>query len=755
MAKVNATDYIRTLKENSIMAIIGKIRDKGRYLLVGFVGLALLTFILTGLFDKVGASVDRGSEGTIDGRDIDTSILNEKIRQFTYSDMQQYQQQQREYTDRDQEQSAEKGWAAAVDEILLTNEYEALGMTVSENEFQSYLYGTDGFTVLAEIQQAFTDPATGQFNAAKLDKYIQDQNNAKDAAQIEQWKNTKDAIRKQRLQEKYFQYLKQGTYVTKLEAKNEYIAKNEVKSVSFVMGAYRDILDADIKITDKDVRDFYDRNKEKAKYQVMAGRDVKYFDITIAPSKGDSAKFNKEMMDLKKNFAASTNDSIFILQNSELPRMYVKGHQMTFRPQGDQKARQGMTYPAEMDTVFKTATIGTIVGPYNDNGKVRLAKVLDFNTKLLSARHILIAAQKGDDKKIAIAKKKADSLLAVINKDNFEEFVLKFTEDPGSKDKGGKYEDFMDYEMVEPFADYAATAPIGKIGVVQTDFGFHIMEVLGRKEVKFPVLAIVEKTLESSLETTQKLKDKADNILLKLDRKISALEDPAAKSNMFDSIARKESFYARPVRMFDEAPKVQGFNTKMASEAILSLAYGEDAFVGKLCSSPIIDDNRIIIAMVSSIREKGIPNIEDVYAQMRTDAMNEKKAEKIKKKIGSVTNLEVLAKKLKTQVNTAELTFSSPSIQGGGYEPEVVGALFSGKVKDGKSTKAIVGSAGVYVFRIVKTTKAPAATSYETEQMQLLSQLKGSVMNYARQALQKKFNVQDNRALYAAGIVRE
>lgn len=737
------------------MAIIGKIRDKGRYLLVGFVGLALLTFILTGLFNNNGDTGNRGVFGTIDGEEIDTAILNEKTRQFVMSDMQSFAQQQREYTERDREQSEDKGWNLAVDEILLSREYEALGMTVSENEFQAYLYGTDGFSLMQEIQQAFSDPTTGQFNAAKLDKYIQDQNNSTDPKVIEQWKNTKEAIRKQRLQEKYFQYLKQGTYVTKLEAKNEYLAKNEVKSVSFVLGNYRDILDKDVKISDKEIRDFYERNKEKPKYQQMAGRDVRYFDVTIEPSRKDSAEFNKTMKELKANFAKSTDDSVFILMNSELPRMYAKGHRMTFKPANDPKAQQGMTYPAEMDTIFRTAAVGTIVGPYNDNGKTRIAKILDFNTKSLTARHILIAAPKGDTKKIAAAKKKADSILTVINSNNFEAFVTKFTEDPGSKDKGGKYEDFLDYEMVEPFANYASTAPIGKIGVVQTDFGFHIMEVLGRKDVKYPVMAVVEKTLNPSLETNQQLKDKADNLLIKIDRKLSKLDDAAAKINMFDTIAREEGYYARPVRMFDEAPKVQGFTTRNAADAILQLAFAEDAEVGMLCASPIQDEKRIIIAMVSSIREKGVPNLEDVYAQMRTDALNEKKAEMIKKKIGSVTNLEVLAKKLKTQVSQADITFTTPSIQGGGFEPEVVGALFSGKVKDGQSSKAIVGNAGVYVFRVVKTSKAPAATNYDAEKLQLVSQMKGSVMNYARQALQKKFNVRDNRALVQAGIYRD
>jgi peptidyl-prolyl cis-trans isomerase D len=735
------------------MAIIGRIRNM-RYLLVGITGLALLTFILTGLFDKIGSSVDRGVLGTIDGNEVDTAVYYSKLRQFEMSDRQQFQQQQKEYTDKDAEQSADKAWSASVDEIILKGEYDALGLAVSEKEFTSFLYGEEGFTLLPEIQQAFTDPATGQFNSAQLEKYIQDQEKSTDPAAIEGWKRTKEAIRTQRMQEKYFQYLGQGAYVTKLEAKNEYLAKNESKSVSFVMGAYRDITENQMKISDKEVRAFYEKNKEKPKYQVMAGRDVKYFDVTIVPSKKDSAVFNKEMAVIKKGFAASTNDSLFILQNSEI-RMYASGHLMTYRPEGDPKARQGMTYPVAMDTVFKTAAIGQIVGPYNENGTTRIAKVMDFNSNVMKVRHILISAQKGDTKKIASAKKLADSLVKVVNAANFEEFVKKYSEDPGSKDKGGVYEDFMDYEMVTPFSDFAKSKPVGTIGVVQTDFGFHIMEVLDRKsDVKFPVLAVVQKTLLPSEDTKANLKDKAYSLLAKMDRELNKKSDITDKIILFDTIARREGYYSRPARMFDESPRVQGFTTKMAAQSILELAYNDEAEVGDLCSSPIQDDNRLIIAIVSSIREKGVPALVDSYERMRTDALNEKKANYILKKIGSVTNLEALAKKLKTDVKQAEVTFASPSIQGGGYEPELVGALFSGKIKDKMSSKASVGQSGVYVFRVNKTVKAPAAKNYDAEKLQMLGQIKGSIANASRQALQKKLNVRDNRALLEAGIIR-
>jgi peptidyl-prolyl cis-trans isomerase D len=274
-----------------------------------------------------------------------------------------------------------------------------------------------------------------------------------------------EGLKKSRKQEKYFQILAQGLYVTKLEAKEEYKAQKEVKSVSYVVANFRDIPDTDIKITDDEVRKFWEANKDKKKYEVMAGRDVKYFDIAIQPSKSDSNTFNIKMKKLKADFAKAKNDSLFVLANSEF-KFYSKSLGMTFRPQGDQKARQGMTYPMEMDTVFKTATVGQIVGPYNDNGKTRLVKILDFNSKLMKVRHILV----GDQSKKPSDKKLADSIAKIANDENFNDLVKKYSKDQPSIEKGGVYEDFRFDEMVEPFSKFSYEEPIGKVGVVESQF---------------------------------------------------------------------------------------------------------------------------------------------------------------------------------------------------------------------------------------------------------------------------------------------
>lgn len=735
------------------MAIIGKIQEKGRYLLVGFVGLALLTFIFSGL-QKCETGSGQIPLGTIGGEDVDPAIYERNLKLAEQQDAMQYQQQGREYTDRDREQSADRAWAATVSEILLQKEYEALGIEVSDQELDAYLYGEDGFPLLPDIARSFADSLTGQFNSAALDKFIEGKENSKDPNEINQWKETKDGLRKQRMQEKYMQLIGQTVYVTKLEAKEEYKAKKEVKSVSFILRNFRDIQDEDVHIKESEIRAFYDAHKDEKKYEVMAGRDVKYFDITIQPSKSDSTKFYKGLNKLKKEFATTKDDSNFVIKNTQSQVRYNKVAN-PYRMDTDPNAK-GLTYPAGVDTLFKSASVGQVVGPYDSQGKTYLAKVLGFNTQSLSARHILLPADKADEKSSAAQKKIADSLATLLNADKtrFDEFVMTYSSDDGSKQKGGKYDDFSKDEFVPEFSDFVIANPVGKIGVVQSQFGFHIIEVLGKKDAKIPLLAVIEQTLLPSQETEASLRDKAYNMLFRYEAKIAAKTDVMAKLSLFDTLARRDGYFARPVRILDESPKVTGFNTKNAEQKILALAYDPDAEVGMMCSSPIIDEGRYIIAMIASIREeKGAPTYEDSYTTMRMEAIKEKKAKKYIAQIGKTRNLEKLAKKGNVQVATAEITFASPSIQGGGYEPEIVGSLFSG-LKDGETTKPLIGNAGVYVIRVNKTIKAPNATNYDEERTQMLAQARGSLQSTLVSALQKRAEVLDNRALRMIGATR-
>ncbi len=733
------------------MALIGKIRDKS-VLLVIIIGVALLAFILGDWKNFGGGAEDQMGYGTIEGEMVDFKKFEEAQNNFIKNDAQQAQQQQKEYTQKDQEASKDKAWNYVVESTILEKEMDALGLAVGKNEFDSYLYGRDGFPVLQEFIENFKDPETGLFNARLLQQRIEQMENSEKPEEQKAWEESKSYYIERRRQEKYFTLLNQGVYATKVEAEDEYFAKNEVKSVSFVMRRFAELRDEEIKVTDADLKAYYDAHKNEKQYEnKFASREVKYFDISISPSKKDIAEFQKEMSKLRSEFAAAKDDSVFVMRNSEDKR-YMKGHTMTYMKEGDPKAK-GLTYPATMDSVFQNAAIGQIVGPYEDNGTMKLAKVTDFNRNLLKVRHILLSAPRADEAKVKSTAKTADSIIALLNKDNFADFVARFSEDPGSKDKGGVYEDFMDYEMVPEFSKFATDQPIGTIGKVQTDFGWHIMEVMDRTPVKYPVLAVVQKTLKPSATTVSEKDDEVNDLLYKLDSRMSTKKDGKAKIAAFDTLAAKAGYTTRPITLNENKIVVYGFTTSFAEDKIIKLAFQEDVEVGTLCSAPIKDKDRYIIAVVSKVKEAGVPSFEDIEETIRTKVIEEKKAKRFMAAMANGGSLTALSKKLNTDILKSEVTFSSPQIDGVGFEPEIIGTIFSG-LKAGQKTLPIQGRNGVYVVRVDKVKKAPATKSFKDEKAALEQSMKSTAGNLAKAALIEKAKVVDNRRFLAIGIRR-
>tara|TARA_R110000737_G_scaffold193486_2_gene214735 strand:+ start:6264 stop:8462 length:2199 start_codon:yes stop_codon:yes gene_type:complete len=732
------------------MALIGKIREKSA-LLVIIIGIALLAFILGDWKSFSGGTGDLVGYGMVDGERVEYEKFEEAAQNFIEQDKNNAQQQQKEYTAKDQEASNDKAWNFIVESTIINKEIDALGLNVGKAEFDAYLFGRDGFEVMPDLAQNFTDSATGLFNAKLLQQRIEQMETSKEAKDRDAWEESKKYYTDKRKQEKYFSLLEQGVYVTKVEAEEDYLAQKEVKSITFVGKRYTDLEDDKIKVSDADLQKYYDEHKNDKIYEnKFASREVRYFDVKIEPSQEDVRKFTTMMSDLKTKFGSTKNDSLFVMKNSEF-KFYAGNSQATFKPEGSEKAR--FTYPVAMDTVFKSASVGQIVGPYDDNGTVKIAKVLGFNSNLLKARHLLLAAPKADSAKVAVVRKTADSLLAFINKDNFAEYVSRFSEDPGSKETGGVYENFMDYEMVPEFSDFAANKPIGSIGVVQTDYGFHIMEAMERTPVRFPILAVVQKMLTPSPETSSETETKVYDLLYKLDSRMKAKNDLKGKVAVFDTLAAKQGYVVRPIVITENKPVVYGFNSTFGEDKIIKLAYEDDVVAGTLCSSPIKDKDRYVIAMISSVKEKGVPTFEDIETSIKAKVIEEKKAKRFIASMSGGGSMDALAKKVGSQMGKAEVTFSQPQMGDAGFEPEIIGAVFSG-VKDGQKLVPLKGKTGVYVVRVDKTKKAPATSNYKTEAEALLKTNRQSAGNLAKAALIEKAGVVDNRRFLKIGVRR-
>ncbi len=730
------------------MAIIGKIREKSWLILI-IVGGALLAFILTD-YNKMGGNTEyEYGYGTVYGEKVDMEAFNKEVdQQQENANMQAAQQgQPSQPVDRAQV------WTSFVQKLVLEKEFAALGIQVSDDEFDAYLFGKSGFSVLPDIESQFKDSITGMFNEKLLQSTIEQMEDSQDPEQVQRWEASKEYYTNRRRQEKYFDILEQGLYVTKLEAKHEYTAQKETKSISYVLKRYSDIKDEDIDTSEDKLKAYFEKHKGEKKYEnKVASRSVKFFDITIDPSSKDSAAHDALMSDLKAKFETTTNDSAFVIQNSDL-KFFNSTSQATFMPENAEKKRQGATYPQYMDTIFKAAAIGDVVGPYEDNGNTRIAKVLGFNENSLTVRHILISAQREDADAVAKAKSKTDSIMGLLTSDNFEQYVLMFSDDPGSKNTGGKYEDFMDYEMVPEFSNFAKEEPIGKIGYVQTDYGFHIMEVLDRKPVNYPILGLIQKTLKASIATVDEKELEVDNLIYKLNDDLGEKDPGMERVVLFDTIANRAGYFSREITIEENSPRVYGFESKITEDKILELAFSEGAQVGDLVNSPVKEGNRYVIAVLSGIKNKGEANFVDVEPAITRDYIKEQKAKRLKAQMLEANSLKDLESKLNLTIQKAEVTFANPQLTGAGFEPAITGAIFSG-LKDGERSLPLEGNTGVFVVQLEKTTKAPAVADYNAEKDKLQGELVQNVQNSAIRGLTKLADVIDNRRFFDYGIRR-
>ena len=730
------------------MAIIGKIREKSWLVLI-VVGGALFAFIMTDWQSMFGSTGYEFGYGLVNGEQVDMNSFELEVQeQQRNADMNaQAQGQQPQPINRDQL------WNSFIEDIVIDEELEALGISVSEDELESYMYARDGFAPLPDLAQSFKD-SSGNFSAQMLQARITEMENSEDAQQQEIWNNYKESLIARREQDKFKQLLAQSVYITDIQAKDEYYAQQEVKSISFVLQRYSSVTDDEVDDSDKNLITYWEEHKNDKEYEVLDPvREINYIDFFLDPSAEDSAKFESELNRIKAEFATTTNDSTFVLNNSE-SRIYTSGPYSTAVPENNPNANTlPFKYPAKIDTAFTRAAVGDIVGPFVSEGTYNIAKVIGFTKDTINARHILLKVEP-DGSNLEAMDKLADSILNVVNKANFKEYVAKYSTDQGSKINGGELGDFFFSKMVQPFATYCANEPIGKIGRVRSQFGIHIIEVLDRRGREFPRLAVVQKTLKASQSAIDDKEQMIYDLLFKMSSEMDKASSNYSRVQIFDSIATEAIRFPRKLSIKEYKPQVPGINTVTAQNSMLKLAYKDGAQVGDLVGSPVRDKNRLILACVSGIKEKGAPTFDEMKEKVRLNYKRDKKAEILMSEMGKAKTINELQNPEKgINILQAEVTFSAPQIRGAGNEPAIVGAIFSG-LKDGETTKPIKGKLGVYMIKIEKTTDALAPANFDKEKDQLTGSLRSVIQSKAMDGLKKRSEIIDNRAFFNANIRR-
>ena len=300
------------------------------------------------------------------------------------------------------------------------------------------------------------------------------------------------------------------------------------------------------------------------------------------------------------------------------------------------------------------------------------------------------------------------------------------SDDPGSKNNGGEYDNITPGQMVPTFNDFVFNNPVGSIGLVETDFGFHVIKVSAKYDAV--LMGTVAQKIQPSDATIDAIYSKA-----------SQFESDALENKDFAALAKKsgiEVINANNIKAFDEF--VQGLGSQ---RDIVRWSFSNDTDVNSIKRFETAQG--FVIAKLKAKNETGLLPIELAKQSVEPLLKNQKKAELIKKKMSGNT-LEAVAKSSGASVLPAiGVSLKTPVIPNIGNEPKVVGKAFN--LASGKTSEIIEGNSGMYMIKaksVVKATDLPAYTTYINQDR---TQNQSYSVSKAYTALKDKAEIKDNR----------
>ena len=693
------------------MAVLQKIRQRS-LLLILVIGFCLLAFIIGDIFNSGGFSSTSKDVGSVDGKDISFEDFRVKVSNVEKSGQ-----------GITSTQAANRVWDQEVSVALLTSEFEKLGLRVGEKHL---------LEVFKADQNIGGNPlflnAAGVFDVAKFKQYFK--------ANPEQAQFLKDREKDADLNAKFQLYntlIKASVFTTDSEGKLKYEMESNKVNFAYVAGLYSTIKDSEVKISDSEIVDFMNKNKKK--YKADESREVEYVLIEDKASPADEAEIKTRINGLLSgsvvyNQKTGKNDTLpgfrttanvveFVNSNSDIP------YDSTYIAKKDLPA-------VDADKLFNLAP-GAVYGPYMFGKYICLSKSLGKRAAVnVKASHILIGYEgsqvpnQKEKRTKEEAKAKAESILAQVsaNPDSF--MMLAFTaSDDSSAPQGGDLGYFGPNQMVKPFNDFVFSNGIGKVGLVETEFGFHVIKVTDKQDgIR---LATVAQKVEASEATADKIFTQA-----------TKLEMDAADKDL-NAVAKTLGLKVAP------AVSVKGLDENFGSlgnqRTIVRWAFEKGVKVGDVKRFEVANVGHVI-AKLKSIDDSGLIAVSVARPYVESILKNKKKAELIKAKMNG-SSLEAIAKAVGGTVQQATgLTMENTMLPSVGPEPKVVGNAFA--LATNKLSAPIEGNTGVYVVKNVGVVKAPALKSHAAYVRKLKAQ-SASDANRVIPALKENAKIEDNR----------
>ena len=501
-----------------------------------------------------------------------------------------------------------------------------------------------------------------------------------------------------------------GITVSKKEAEEIMKERDQMADIDFVKIDYAAYEQKNpVKVTTNDLADYIKKHPIMFKRDASRNLGIVYF--PAAPSAEDDiasqAEINKlfttgSEMSGKESFQNTTNDSMFIALNSDLP----------FNPTYFSKDQ----LPMAIRDKVETASVGTTFGPYKEQNFYVASKLLDKKASDSTlSRHILVSYkgnQAGGDatRTKEEAKKLADSIGAVVKADpsKFTEF-LKYSSDPGSASQGGSVGwTTPATPFVPEYLSFLANNGKGATQVVETQYGYHIINIEDKKSgaMTYKVANLV-KAIKASDKTENEVYTKATKFIQQVQGK---------SFNEFANLAKKSNYnFSNPTEVGRFQGQLPGLGTDK-DEEIIAWAFNKKRNKGDTDIFTVDGTGDRVVAFVNGVQDAGAADPEAVRGQIEPIVKNKLMAKQITDKISAAkaTSLDQIAKLFAVTKQSAQVNMLNPQVNGA-MEPRVAGAAFG--VAKNKLSNPVEGMTGVYVVlkKSETTNKQPGDLKQMTE----------------------------------------
>ncbi|MCZ2475938.1 peptidylprolyl isomerase [Aquirufa ecclesiirivi] len=701
------------------MALITKIREKS--------GIAAAAIAISLILFLIGSDIFQGRSslfgsnnqevGVIAGESILLPEFQKKVEEATANYTAQTGKgpgEQESTMIRDQV------WNQYILDIAYKKEFDALGLKVSSEELIDMVQGNN---IHPSVRQQFTNPQTGQFDKTFVIQFLKNLKTMP-AQQQQGWANFEKSIAQDRIRSKYENLIRLSTYVNTAEAQKEYQAQNSKFSARFLYVPFFSIPDSAIKVSDAQLEEYLAKHKDR--FKGVNSRSIQYATFPVVPTAQDTVEFYNQIKKLAKDLAVAPNDSAFAMLNSDVRTPYLLAYS---------------EIPEVVKSQLGTFQVGGIYGPFKNGLTYSIYKyggVKKDSLFTVRASHILIAPANKTDSAKAQAKQRAESILTQIKGGASFETLAQLNGMDGTAQNGGDLGYFKNNgSMTKAFekAIFGFNGAGLMPGVVETEFGYHIVKITDAKTNTAYRLAAINKTIAPSQATLDRVYTQAD-----------AFANANGTIGAFEAALKKDKniIMMRAERLLENATSINNLSN---AREIVRWAFDEGTSVGDGSKKVFEQDNQYIVAYLTGKTDKDNVKVDDYREGISNLVRAELKGEKISAKLSGIKgSLEQIAQKYGAGAlveNVSDVTLSTGMLNTAGPDAVALGKIAG--LKTGKRSQVFTGDNGVFIAEKTAAVAAPALADYTTYKTQIQSMGIQRASYYINEAIKDNAKIVDKR----------